>query len=149
MRHLSFALLAMLAGGAACSHDAVTLPSPPAVDHDAQGSWVEDNQGVVTPGNGFLVAMTESSGVITGSGFFRGEAGPFGNLDISGTVANDSLRVQLIYVFDPTVFTRLTPDTTQVTAVMTDRDHIKGQMVRDGSTFSVAWVRLPPASDPH
>lgn len=149
MRHLSFMRQATLVCVVACSHNGATAPIPPAVDHDAEGSWTENNQGVVTAGNSFLALMTESSGTIAGSGSFAGEAGPFGNLAISGTVAHDSLRLRLIYIFEPTVFPRLAPDTTQLTAVMTDRDHIDGQLIRDGATFSLAWIRVKPISDPH
>ena len=37
-----------------CSGGDATAPIPPAVDHDAQGSWGANSHGVITPGFTFL-----------------------------------------------------------------------------------------------
>jgi hypothetical protein len=85
--------------------------------------------------------MHEALGTIDGSGNFAGEAGPFGTLAVSGTVANDSLHLRIIFVYDPTVFLRSTPDTSEFAGVLTDRDHIDGKMTRGGSTFPTRFER--------
>src|SRR5690348_2492798 len=119
---------------AACSKSEVTPPPPPAVDHDAQGSWGQNTNGMITPGNSFVMSMTESSGTITGVGSFAGEAGPYGGLTVTGSVAHDSLHLQIVYVAEPHVFPSLAPDTAQFAGVLTNRDQIDGQLTLNGST---------------
>src|SRR4051812_36546483 len=108
-RHVLLLGACVAAAAAACTRD--TAPPERAVDHDAEGSWAIDNGGMIIPGNSWIVSMHEASGTISGTGSFAGEAGPFGGLTVSGTVGNDSLHLRIIYVYEPTVFPRLTPDT--------------------------------------
>lgn len=133
--------LASLMVGAACSGRDSTGPIPPAVDHDAQGSWGQKNVGVF-PGNSFLIAMTESSGTIGGTGSFSGEAGPYGSLVVSGAASNDSLHLRIIYVYEPNVFPQLRPDTAQFIGRLTSRDQIDGELTRRGVTSAFALIRL-------
>jgi hypothetical protein len=148
MRFIPTLLLASLMLGTACSRGDSTAPIPLAVDHDAEGSWGENNAGAPVPGSLFLLAMTESSGTISGTGSFAGEAGPYGALAVSGAVANDSLHLRIIYVFEPTVFPHLQPDTTQFVGRLTNRDQIDGLLTRDGFTGPLGLARLRVGDPP-
>ncbi|MGH7655987.1 MAG: hypothetical protein ACREN6_15125 [Gemmatimonadaceae bacterium] len=129
----------------ACARDAILAPVPPA-DHDVQGSWGEDFADF--PGNSFLIAVTESSGAVSGTGSFAGEAGPYGGLVVSGSIAADSLRLQIIYDFEPMVFPGLHPDTAQFVGVLASEDTISGQLTRGGFTTPLTLGRLKLAVDP-
>jgi hypothetical protein len=131
---------------AACSSDTAPVLAPPPVDHDVQGSWGEDF-GAISPGNSFLVALTESSGTVSGTGSFSGEAAPFGSLAVNGIVAKDSLHLRIIFNFDSTLFRNLQPDTEHFEGVLARRDTIAGQLTRGGSTSPLRLVRLK-ISDP-
>lgn len=137
-----FAAIAAFVGGCGGASNDTTTSPPPAVDHDAEGSWGFDNHGQVIPGNSFLFAVRESSGLISGTGSFAGEAGPYGGLVVSGTVAQDSLHLSIVYVPEPTVFPSLRPDTARFAGVLTNRDHIDGELTRGGNTSPVSFVRL-------
>ena len=139
-------LAAALSAAAACSNRDTTAPTVSVLDHDAQGSWDENNFGVLSPGNSFAVALTESSGVIVGTGSFAGEAGPFGGLTISGTVAEGVLNLRIVYVFQPTVFPQLAPDTAQFVGVLTTKDRIDGFLTRRGITTEFGLLRAPQLS---
>ena len=141
----AIALLVGACGGA--GNDGTTSP-PPAVDHDAEGSWGLDNHGQVIPGSSFLFAVRESSGVISGTGSFSGEAGPYGGLVVSGTVAHDSLHLNIVFVPEPTVFRSLAPDTARFAGMLTNRDHIVGEFTRGGNTSPVSFVRLVVGDPP-
>jgi hypothetical protein len=141
MRLLEAIFACALGLTAACSSDPAGLLPPP-VDHDAQGSWGQDNHGALTPGNSFVMALTESSGTITGVGSFAGEAGPYGALRVAGTVADDSVHLQIVYVPEPTVFPQLRVDTAQFAGVLTAKDHIAGRLAHDGTTQPFDLVRL-------
>jgi hypothetical protein len=142
MKFIPALLLASLAVGTGCSGSESTEPIPPAVDHDAQGSWGPVNDGVIIPGNSFLISISESSGTIAGTGSFAGEAGPYGSLSVSGAVANDSLHLRIIYVYEPHVFPQLQPDTAQFVGRLTNRDQIDGLLTRRGITGPLGLVRL-------
>ncbi|HEY2850200.1 MAG TPA: hypothetical protein VGI97_10005 [Gemmatimonadaceae bacterium] len=116
------------------------------MDHDVQGSWQQNV--ALAPGNEFLVVLMESSGTVSGSGSFAGEAAPYGGLAESGSIASDSLRLQIVYKFDPTTFPTLPPDTAQFVGVLAARDTINGSLTRDGFTSALTLVRIPPAVDP-
>ena len=126
---------------------ACTEPARP-VDHDAQGSWGQDSHGIPMPGNSFVMQLIESDGAITGAGSFAGEAGPYGGLTITGTVGQDSIRLQIVAVAEPTVFPSLKPDTSFYAGRLTTRDEVVGQRTRAGLTAPFDLVRLA-ASDPH
>lgn len=133
---------AALSVAAACSHHDATGPTLSVLDHDAQGSWDENNFGALVPGNSFLVALTETSGAIAGTGSFAGEAGPFGALSISGTVSDGALNLRIVYLFQPNVFPQLAPDTAQFVGVLTTRDRIDGFLTRRGVTTEFGLLRL-------
>lgn len=135
-------LAAALFVAAACSNRDATSPTISVNDHDAQGSWGENNFGVVAPGNSFAVALTESSGVVAGTGSFSGEAGPFGALSISGTVADGLLNLRVVYLFEPTVFPQLAPDTAQFVGVLTTKDRIDGFLTRRGIRSEFGLLRV-------
>jgi hypothetical protein len=133
-------VLATLMVGAACSGSESTGPIPPAVDHDAQGSWGQNSGGVPTPGNFFLIAMTESAGMIAGTGSFA--AAPYGSLSVGGAVANDSLHLRIIFLFEPNIFPQLRPDTALFLGRLTNRDQIDGMLTSHGVTRPLGLVRL-------
>jgi hypothetical protein len=147
MRLRETVLASALGLSVACSGGpAALLPAP--VDHDAQGSWGQDAHGVVVPGNSFIMALTESNGTINGAGSFAGEAGPYGSLRVTGTVGRDSVDLQIVYVFEPTVFPKLQPDTTKFAGVLTDKNHLEGQLTRGGTTQRFDLVRLTIGDPP-
>ena len=131
---------------AACSSEPVAVLPPP-VDHDAQGSWGQDTHGVLLPGFSFLMSLAESGGAITGVGSFAGEAGPYGSLTVTGTVRQDSVRLQIVYVAEPTVFPLLRPDTAQFAGLLTTKNQVGGQLTSNGTTQPFDLVRLM-ISDP-
>ena len=97
---------------------------PVLVDHDVQGSWSET--GPVT-GSGFEIALTETAGVVTGTGMFSVEAGRGGTLAVSGSVRSDSLHLQVVFVPDPRSI-GLLPDTTSFVGALVARDTIDGTL---------------------
>jgi len=131
----------LLVFGVACSSD-MSAPGPRPVDHDVQGSWGENTNGAFFPGNSFLVALSESGGAIVGTGTYAGEAGPRGALAVSGTVANDSVRLAIVYIADPTLFPQLKPDTAHFVGVLTSHDRIDGNLTRAGFANPFGLVRL-------
>ena len=143
---LASAILAAALSVAACSNRDTTTPTVSVLDHDAQGSWDENNFGVLSPGNSFAVALTESSGVVGGTGAFAGEAGPFGALAISGTVADGVLNLRVVFVYEPTVFPKLAADTAQFVGVLTTKDRIDGFLTRRGITTEFGLLRAPKLS---
>ncbi len=147
MRCIPAVLVASLIVATACSGSESTQPIRPA-DHDAQGSWGQNTGTVLVPGNSFLIAMTESSGAIAGTGSFAGEAGPYGSLSVSGAVAGDSLHLTIIFVYEPHVFPQLQPDTAQFVGRLTNRDQIDGLLTRRAATGPLGLVRLT-VGDPH
>lgn len=142
MRLIPAVLAAALSAAAACSSRDTTSPTLSVHDHDVQGSWDENTFGGLTPGNSFTVALTESSGVIAGTGSFAGEAGPFGTLSISGTVADGLLDLRIIYLFEPTVFPQVAPDTAEFAGVLTTKDRIDGFLTRRGIRTEFGLLRL-------
>ena len=145
-RHAIGAAISACALLGACSRDATPLFVPPPVDHDVEGSWRPNDAG--PSGGFFLVVLSESSGTVSGSGSFAGEAGPFGGLAESGSIASGSLRLQIVYKFDPTTFPNLPPDTAQFVGVLASRDTVNGNLTRDGFTSALTLVRVPLAVDP-
>jgi hypothetical protein len=148
MKFIPALLVASLMIGNACSGSESTEPIPPAVDHDAQGLWGPNNGGMLIPGTSFLISISESSGTIAGTGSFVAEAGPYGSLAVSGAVANDSLHLRIIYVYEPHVFPQIQPDTAQFAGRLTKRDQIDGLLTRRGVTGPFGLLRLQ-VSDPH
>lgn len=142
MRHYHIVLAATVLLCAACSSD--TAPTP-LVDQDAQGSWELDTRGAVIPGISFFLTLGESAGVITGTGTFTGEAAPFGTLAANGPAANDSLHLRIIYIYDPTTFPQLAPDTAQFQGALIDVNHIQGQLTfaRSATTEQLNLMRVP------
>jgi hypothetical protein len=152
MKPFSLLRWAVLVFAGACSGSEAAAPTPPpAVSHDAEGSWGQNNHGVLTPGTLFLIAVTEKSGVITGTGSFAGEAAPYGRLVVTGTVEQVSLKLKIVYIFEPTLFPTLGPDTAQLVGVLTNRDQIDGELTRNGISTPISLVRLtigdPPLGD--
>jgi hypothetical protein len=127
--------------GSGCSDAAERTVSPVLVDHDVQGSWARTP--LFNPGNQFLMALTESAGVVTGTGTFAGEAAPGGALAISGSIRNDSLHLQVVFLFDPRF--GLQPDTSSFDGVLSARDTINGMF--EGGIVRTQLVRLR-VSDP-
>lgn len=145
MHHMrrAFQLLTLIVLCAACG-DNRDLVSP--VDGDVQGSWTQALSGL-SPGFEFIMALVDSSGVVRGTGSFAGEAGPFGTLAVSGTVKNDSLRLQIIYTLSPT-FMSLRADTAQFTGVLSTRDRIDGTRTKDGVSEPIEFIRAKVGDPP-
>ena len=135
--------IATVALGAACARE--TAPKVAVVDDDLQGSWGQ-YAGTPHPGTEFIMGLVVSSGTVTGTGTFAGEAGPFGALAISGSVARDTVHLQVVYNFDPQ-FRALHPDTAHFSGVLSAADTLAGTLVRGGAADTVTYVRLR-ISDP-
>jgi hypothetical protein len=134
-----FLLSAALAGVGCSSEDRISANLPP-VDHDAQGSWTQKTATHI-PGNQFVMSLTESSGVIAGTGSFAGEAGPFGTLAVSGSIRNDSLHLRIVFDYSP-IFSALHPDTAQFDGVLTSKNEMNGALMRGGSSGPIQFARL-------
>lgn len=143
MRYYHIVLAATVLLCAACSSD--TAPAP--VVGDVQGAWELDTQGGLVPGISFFLTLTESAGVVSGTGTFTGEAAPFGTLAANGTAVSDSVHLRIIYVFDPTRFPLLAPDTAQFDGALIDANHIRGQLdyQSEGITEPLNLMRDPVA----
>jgi hypothetical protein len=125
---------------AACSNGPAALLPP--VEHDAQGSWGRDTHGAVTPGESFVLALTEFNGAITGTGSFAADVGPYGSLRATGTVKQDSVRLQIVFAAEPTRFPALPPDTAQFAGVLTSKNEVAGRLTRFGTTQEFDLMRL-------
>ena len=88
------------------------------------------------------MALAESSGVVHGTGSFAGEAAPYGGLAVSGTVANRTAHLRVIFNFEPHLFPMLGPDTGQFVGQLITTDSIAGQLTVNGRTSIVPLVRL-------
>jgi len=142
MKSIFALLLSAVVLGTACSAYESIQPTPPAVDQDVQGSWGPNNAGVVVPGNSFLLSLSDSTGTITGSGSFAGEAGPFGALAVTGAISGGSLDLRIVYVYEPRVFPQLKPDTAEFVGRLTSKDRIDGTLTRRGVTSPLGLIRL-------
>jgi len=147
MRSLYRILFVAAVFSAACSRDSSMTAVHP-VDHDVEGSWSENTNGMVIPGNSFLMALGQSNGVIVGTGTFAGDAGPHGTLAVSGSVTHDSLRLAIVYVANPVAFPQLPPDTAQFVGVLTTRDRIDGTLTRRGVGGAFGMTRLGVGDKP-
>jgi hypothetical protein len=123
---------------AACTGE--TSPRFVPAAYEVQGSWGQ-NAAFSTPGNEFVMALSESVGVVMGTGTFGGEAGPFGALAIRGTATSDSVHLQIVYNFDPQ-FVGLKPDTAHFDGVLTAADTMGGISVRGGVRAPATFMRL-------
>src|SRR5690349_6557590 len=123
----------------ACSGDRLTSHGTPT---DLNGSWGEDFGTNFMPGISFVTSLSESGGVVTGTGSYAGEAAPYGAVNVSGSGAGDAVHLRIIYVPDAVVFPQLTPDTAQFDGVLTTRDLIDGMLTRAGSSHAFALIRL-------
>ncbi len=146
MRLIYHTLAASYVCAAACSSGSTTPPVP--VDHDVEGSWSQNTNGVLSPGNSFLVALHESNGVVVGTGTFAGEAAPFGAVAVSGGVAHDSLRLAIVFTADPAVFPQLKPDTAQFVGVLTSRDRIDGTLTEQNIASAFGLMRVVVGDPP-
>lgn len=134
--HLGAVLL--IGAGLGCS--STSAPT----DHDAQGSWTWDTGGALSPGNSFNLTLDESAGIIVGTGTYSGEAGPQGTLAANGVVANDSLRLRIVFIADPILLPLLKPDTEQFAGRLTTRDRIDGALTAGANvmrTLNLVRVR--------
>jgi hypothetical protein len=139
-------LIGWSAVGFGCSSAAERTVAPVLVDHDVQGSWGPAPL-PLNPGSQFLMALTESAGVVTGTGTFAGEAAAGGALAISGSVRNDSLHLQVVFLFDPR-FAIPQPDTASFEGVLSARDTIDGTLTDRGIAQSMQLVRLRVGDPP-
>ena len=140
-----------VAGGMAIAVAACNAPLGvrPPTDHDAEGSWVEDFGGVA-PGSSLLLTMTESSGVVTGSGTSTGEAIAPSSVAVMGTVANQVLDLSIVFTADSSFAPGARPDTTHFVGVLSSRDRIDGTLTRsNGSSSTLRLIRrvLSSAND--
>lgn len=132
---LAAGALAALAG---CSSTDATGPITP-IDAAVNGTWNEALP-VSAVGNSLQWTLRDSSGVITGTGRWAGEAGPFGTLSLNGAVAGDSVRFNITFVPD-TIFKGLPPSTGRFVGVLSAVDEMSGDLTRAGNTSSVRFVR--------
>lgn len=111
---------------AGCSGGALVDPGPFPVD----GQWAVTG---TVPGSGFGFTLTSSGSAITGSGTFRGEAGPAGTMTITGTV--NGSNVQLDFLEHVTV-----PQDLGIT-----EEHFVGTV---GRTEMTGTIKRGPPTDP-
>lgn len=130
---------------AACSTD-TTRPADQPGPSDVTGSWTQ-NFGVSVPGVQFLLALRDSSSVVTGTGTWANEAGPSGSLAANGTALGDSIHLRVIYVPNP-AFVGLKPDTAQLEGVLTTHDRIDGTLRRGSLPPSTVQLVRVKVGDP-
>jgi hypothetical protein len=123
----------------ACSESSTAARRP--IDHDAQGAWREDYP-LLSPGSSFQFALTETSGVLSGTGSFSGEAGPAGDLAVTGAVAKDTLRLRIIATTRSTPLAIPPTDTETFVGVLSTTDQIDGTLAAGGRVRTVRLVRL-------
>lgn len=148
MRTVHRFLIGAAVATAACSTDSgrLTGPVPPPPDGAIAGSWGLD-PAALFPGTQFLMSLSDSAGVVTGVGSFAGEAGPQGSLKLSGTVQNDSLHLQVVYVLDPR-FGESPPDTGSLAGALIATDTLDAALMNARSTWTVRLVRLKIGDPP-
>src|SRR5690242_10744827 len=96
MKHYTLlAACALACALAACSGDRLTSHGTPT---DLNGMWTEDFGNDFVPGISFVTSLSESAGVVTGTGSYAGEAAPYGALDVDGSGVGDSVHLRIIYV---------------------------------------------------
>jgi hypothetical protein len=122
----------------ACSESSTAARRP--IDHDAQGAWREDYP-LLSPGSSFQFTLSETSGILSGTGSFSGEAGPFGTLAVTGTVANDSLRLRIIATRTSTPLAIPPTDTESFVGVLSPTDQIDATLTAGGRVRAVRMVR--------
>jgi CBS domain-containing protein len=146
MRTIYRLLIGAVIATAGCSTDSnrVTGPVPPPPDEAIEGSWGLD-PAVVDPGSEFLMSLRDSAGVVSGTGTFAGEAGPFGGLRVSGVVQNDSVHLLVVYVLDPS-FGTFPGDTGRLAGLLTARDTLDATITQGGFTRAVRLTRLQIAN---
>jgi hypothetical protein len=98
--------------------------------------------GGVAPGSSLLLAMTEASGVVTGSGTSTGEAIAPASVVVMGTVAHQALDLRMVFIADPSLAPGARPDTTHSVGVLSSRDRIDGTLTRsNGTAFALRLIR--------
>jgi hypothetical protein len=146
MRIIDHILAASFMFAAACSSGSTAPPAP--MDHDVEGSWSQNTNGVLTPGSSFLVALHESGGVVVGTGTFAGEAAPFGAVAVSGNVAHDSLGLAIVFTANTALFPQLKPDTAQFVGALTTRDRIDGTLTQRNIASAFGLMRIVVGDPP-
>ena len=145
MKHYTMLFAYVLMGALAGCSDGLAPRHGTAAD--LNGFWNQDVGSTVVAGNSFSIALSLSGDVVSGAGSYAGEAGPFGNLDISGTAQADQVHLLIAYRPNATVFPQLKPDTAQFDGVLTTRDRIDGTIIRGGAApqpFSLVRFRQDP-----
>ena len=93
------------------------------------------------------MSLRDSAGVVSGVGTFAGEAGPQGALELLGLVQNDSVHLQVVYLFD-SQFGQAKPDTGTLTGLLVATDSMDVAIMNAGSTWRVRLVRLKIGDPP-
>jgi hypothetical protein len=90
---------AIIAAGLVMSCSSSTAP----VDPDAiVGAWTEARGPMDPPGSSVGFTLHRGDGAaVAGSGLFRGEAGPSGTIDVTGTIVGDSVTLIVSFTTDP------------------------------------------------
>jgi hypothetical protein len=106
------------------------------------GSWVAQFP-MSIPGNALGFTLRDSAGVVSGAGYFAGEAGPFGKLDIAGKSVGDSVSLHITYVYD-TLFHAMPASTATFDGKLVTHDDLIGVLNRDGFASTVHLQRGMP-----
>src|SRR5581483_10603950 len=103
--------------------------------------WTRDF-GTLVPGSSFDFTLSEANGVVTGTGAATGEAISPADLTVSGTIANDSVHLQVIAQVPPQ-FGTLPPDTTAFDGRLVSKNELDGVLTADGLSTTIKLVRSP------
>src|SRR5438067_1493965 len=74
--------------------------TPPIPADAIVGNWGLAPSPRDPPGSGESFFLQRNGQTLTGTGTFTGEAGPFGTIDIAGTVVGDSVQLDLTFKLD-------------------------------------------------
>jgi hypothetical protein len=127
---LRLVLAGSLLASAACGSDATNT-----LESSLRGTWSEHFD---IAGNARVMMLSVVGATVTGSGSFAGEAGPSGNLTVTGVVAGSHVALQIAQddgttlMFDGTVPTGNT---------------LTGSFAEPGDTAAVTFERIQV--DPH
>jgi hypothetical protein len=108
--------------------DGPFIPVPPAA---IAGGWAPVVAPGTPPGSSSSFALTIDGSTISGRGWYSGEAGPYGAIDVTGSVEGDEVTLEFTYTPSPT-FVGLAVSHESFHGRLMTRSDLVGESTRDG-----------------